>query len=851
MMKKNGFTIEFVLSSLLVTTFFSNISFGWTNAGNDVSNLFHVCSQTDANRDSKYRSVNGCEGSYIWKIGDVGINGFATVDGYWPRERHPNVINNPPYNLVIPEWLSWQFGSRTGSGVVTYLDGQAFRGEDWLLSVSIPSTIEIYGWGLFAGCKSLNSVTLNCRLISSSMFSGCTSLRHIDIPDGVVTNISRQAFKGSGLVEVSIPGSVGHICENAFANCTNLSSVVINEGVLGIDGRAFAECTSLLSVEIPKSVKSIKQNAFDGCTSMTNLVLHGGVHVCDEAFTSCYSLKTIVVANSDDEVGATVFDGQAFAWCRNLESVFFDGNAPSTGVNIFRGISASTCTVYVHRGSTGWGVDIPGKWNGVSIEYIEDVGLTDTFDVAFSANGGSVDVAKKSVTKGAAYGELPVPTRTGYDFAGWFTAVDGGTSVSADTVADKSVTLYAHWTPIRYAISYVLDGGRNAAGNPAWYTIEMAVSLSAPVRDGYRFKGWTPDGGKIAKGSTGDKTFTATWKQSGGGGSGGGDTPTPISTPTTHLVTFNANGGNVSPTTRTVTRGAAVGTLPTPTRSGYTFGGWFTAANGGAQITGGTKVTANVTYYAQWAEITAGKLNTSFAKAQTVDGALYKGGALAGTMQVKVGKITKKGVVKVSTTASLLVDGKAKKVSAKGVNVALDAMGRVPPVTLAFKAPIGDMAFEMAADGSFTLKNGNYVMVEKKVGGDWSKSGAKVYVDGGRGATALPEGTITELLPDGEPVIPKGGKWSFAKAAGVKYAKDKKTKVSSLVVDTKKGTNRSAMKLTYTPKTGIFKGSFKVYAIQGGKLKKFTVKVIGVVVDGKGTGSATGPNGVRFDVRVE
>ena len=107
------------------------------------------------------------------------------------------------------------------------------------------------------------------------------------------------------------------------------------------------------------------------------------------------------------------------------------------------------------------------------------------------------------------------------------------------------------------------------------------------------------------------------------------------------------------------------------------------------------------------------------------------------------------------------------------------------------------------------------------------------------------------MLPDGEPVIPKTGKWSFAKAAGVKYAKDKATGEFDLVVDTKKGTNRSAMKLTYTPKTGIFTGSFKIYAIQDGKLKKVTVKVIGVVVDGKGWGSAAGPGGVSFAVTVE
>ena len=108
----------------------------------------------------------------------------------------------------------------------------------------------------------------------------------------------------------------------------------------------------------------------------------------------------------------------------------------------------------------------------------------------------------------------------------------------------------------------------------------------------------------------------------------------------------------------------------------------------------------------------------------------------------------------------------------------------------------------------------------------------------------LPEGTIEELLPDGEPVIPKGGKWSFCKNATVKWARDRETKEYGLVVDDKNGkTNRSSMKLTYTPKTGIFKGTFKVYALEGPdgkkKLKKYSVNVIGFVVDGRGTGEAT------------
>ena len=70
--------------------------------------------------------------------------------------------------------------------------------------------------------------------------------------------------------------------------------------------------------------------------------------------------------------------------------------------------------------------------------------------------------------------------------------------------------------------------------------------------------------------------------------------------------------------------------------------------------------------------------------------------------------------------------------------------------------------------------------------------------------------------------------------------KDRVTKEYALVVDTSKGkTNRSGLKLSYTPKTGLFKGSFKVYALESSKLKKYTVNVTGVVVNGAGYGQAT------------
>lgn len=67
-------------------------------------------------------------------------------------------------------------------------------------------------------------------------------------------------------------------------------------------------------------------------------------------------------------------------------------------------------------------------------------------------------------------------------------------------------------------------------------------------------------------------------------------------------LSFNADGGSVSPASKSCTYGQACGTLPTPVREDYIFTGWFT--QGGAEITAETVYSwaANVTIYAHWAE---------------------------------------------------------------------------------------------------------------------------------------------------------------------------------------------------------------------------------------------------------
>ena len=67
-------------------------------------------------------------------------------------------------------------------------------------------------------------------------------------------------------------------------------------------------------------------------------------------------------------------------------------------------------------------------------------------------------------------------------------------------------------------------------------------------------------------------------------------------------IVFAPNGGRVSSGSKTVICGKTYGTLPTPTRRGYTFAGWYTAKSGGSRIGSSSVVrtTRNQTLYARW-----------------------------------------------------------------------------------------------------------------------------------------------------------------------------------------------------------------------------------------------------------
>lgn len=91
---------------------------------------------------------------------------------------------------------------------------------------------------------------------------------------------------------------------------------------------------------------------------------------------------------------------------------------------------------------------------------------------------------------------------------------------------------------------------------------------------------------------------------------GDGTYETPISTKTIHTITFDACNGTVIPITAITNMDGKLSSLPTPTRGNYAFDGWYTASDGGSEVTTNTVFSSDTTVYAQWTYVGSGTPST-------------------------------------------------------------------------------------------------------------------------------------------------------------------------------------------------------------------------------------------------
>ena len=224
------------------------------------------------------------------------------------------------------------------------------------------------------------------------------------------------------------------------------------------------------------------------------------------------------------------------------------------------------------------------------------------YQVTFQSDGSTYAI-RGTIPPSTTVDMLPSPpTNTGYTFAGWYTAVDGGgTQFFGNTeVPSSGIIVYANWLPNTdtvYTVSYDGNGGTSIGAQYviAPPTTPPAATVGAlptpPTRLFYVFTSWntkTDGSGDTFTASTpvtASITVYAQWSANPG-----------------YTVTYNSGWGTSVDAQYVIPPVTTVGALPTPpTKPCYTFGGWWTDKHGGGtQFSASTTVTADITVYAQW-----------------------------------------------------------------------------------------------------------------------------------------------------------------------------------------------------------------------------------------------------------
>jgi len=251
------------------------------------------------------------------------------------------------------------------------------------------------------------------------------------------------------------------------------------------------------------------------------------------------------------------------------------------------------------------------------------------FTATLDRRGGTGGTASVTPVLGRAMPAITPPTYAGFTFDGYFSATSGGTryyNANGSSATNYNVvgntTLYAQWVVSTFASTINNTGtayhGTNSAITPTTtvsggsssvtftFNAQIPASVTVPTRTGYEFMGlWTTNatsGGTQYYTGTGSRAFTTNYT-------------TAAATPLfarwrarTYTITLDRQSGTTGSTSATATYDLAMPAITAPTRTGYTFQGYFTATTGGTQYYSNTgassrncNLTANTTLFARWA----------------------------------------------------------------------------------------------------------------------------------------------------------------------------------------------------------------------------------------------------------
>ncbi|WP_342534822.1 InlB B-repeat-containing protein [Lysinibacillus sp. FSL M8-0337] len=452
-------------------------------------------------------------------------------------------------DLVIPETLNGL--------LVTAIGFEAFSNKQ-LTSVTIPSSV---------------------MSIRESAFRE-NQLTNVTIPSGV-TSIGKSAFLENQLTSVTIPSSVASIGSHAFYR-NQLTSVTIPSSVTSIERHAFSH-NQLTSVTIPSSVTSIDDFAFY-TNQLTSVTIPNSVTSIGHSAFGTNDLTSVTIPSS-------VTSMEAFAFHYNqLNQVEFEGQTKVNSLSFANQVRNG-------KGHLGWyedslySISWTGNVLGPMIIYAKWEAVQ--YELTFDTNGGSI-VPSQMVDEDAKATPPSAPTKTGYTFGGWYkeATLTNQWDFTTDVVT-KDTTLYAKWNVaqvVQNELAFNTDGGTAVPSQRIVHNTK-GIEPPAPTKTGYTFGGWYKEATLTNQWDfttdvvTKDTTLYAKWN---------------VAQVVQNELAFNTDGGTAVPSQRIVhnTKGIEP---PAPTKTGYTFGGWYKEATLTNQWDFTTDVvTKDTTLYAKW-----------------------------------------------------------------------------------------------------------------------------------------------------------------------------------------------------------------------------------------------------------
>ena len=378
-----------------------------------------------------------------------------------------------------------------------------------------------------------------------------------------------------------------------------------------LNGRA--DPASVTSITLGKFVSSIGANAFQGFINLRSVVFdtpttgNSLINIGNGAFSGCTSLANITLPGRLQAIGADAFKG-----CTNLAAIGLPASLVDIGDNAF-----ADCPSLSKAGSVNY-LGTTAQWNAINMGsgnsvLTEGLQAKDQYTITFHYNDGLSHPTPFATLTTGTNGRLTAlpesnPFWPDHTFRGWFTEMSGGVRITTAYTFKEDTDVYAQWYvgEEKYEITFY-PNGQGAMINGSQMQVVKTTTEGYltelppdPTRAGYKFTGWW----STASGSEGyeinkenlsstpfDKatSFYARWQKLEASGN--------------WVITYNANGGVLTdaPQMTTGEGDTLVQLAGDPTREGYKFTGWYTAATGGNQVIAKVTVfTRDTTLYAHW-----------------------------------------------------------------------------------------------------------------------------------------------------------------------------------------------------------------------------------------------------------